>query len=44
MRSLGSLTECEIEFIIGCIQTYQTTPYYREDRDSEIIDSIIEKL
>ena len=44
MRNLESLTESEIEFIIGCIQTYQTTPYYKEDRDDDIIDSIIDKL
>ncbi len=44
MRSFYSLTEKEIEFIIGCIQTYETTPYYKECRDDELIDSIIGKF
>jgi hypothetical protein len=44
MRKLEMLSEQEIEFIVDCIQTYQTTQYYKEDRDSEIIDSIIDKL
>lgn len=41
---MRDLTQNEIEFIIGCIQTYQTTPYYKEDRDNETIESIINKL
>jgi len=44
MRSLEMLTEEEIQFIIECIQTYQSSPYYKDDRDGEIIDSIIGKL
>ena len=44
MRHLESLKESEIEFIVSCIQSYQTTPYYEEDRDDDIINSIIDKL
>jgi len=44
MRNLESLTESEIEFIVSCIQSYQTTPYYKEDRDDDIINRIIDKL
>jgi len=38
------LTEEETQFIIMCIQTYQSTPYYRDNRggrDDEIIESIV---
>jgi hypothetical protein len=43
------LTEEEKQFIIECIQTYQSTTYYRENRkelirEDEIIDSIIDKI
>ena len=44
MRSLEMLTEEEIQFIIECIQTYQSSTYHKEDRDGEMIDSIIDKL
>jgi hypothetical protein len=44
MRSLEMLTEEEIQFIIECIQTYQSSPYYKDDRDGEMIDSIISKI
>ena len=44
MRNLEMLTEEEIQFIIQCIQTYQSSTYYKEDRDGEMIDSIIDKL
>ena len=37
MRSLEMLTEEEIQFIIECIQTYQSTPYYRGGRDDEMM-------
>ena len=41
------LTEEETQFIIMCIQTYQSTPYYRDnrdDRDDEIIESIMDNF
>ena len=43
------LTEEEKQFIIECIQTYQSTTYYRENRkelirEDEIIESIIDKI
>ena len=40
------LTEEETQFIIECIQTYQSTPYYMENRvpEDEIIESIIDKI
>jgi len=44
MRNLEMLKEEEIQFIIQCIQTYQSSTYYKEDRDGEMIDSIIDKL
>ena len=40
------LTEEEKQFIIECIQTYQSTPYYMENRvpEYEFIYSIIDKI
>ena len=44
MRNLESLTESEIDFIVSCFQSFENSPYYKEDRDDMIMESIICKL
>jgi hypothetical protein len=41
---MKNLTQNELEFIIQCIQTYQSSPYYKEDRYGDIIESILNKI
>lgn len=44
MNTHITLTPQQVEFIIRCIQSYESTPYYKEDRDFAIMESIISNL